>query len=173
MIIIAPPLPGQYPEYFGTYISKVTSNDLVSELSELRNQMAQFIKSIPEARGDYSYDTGKWTVKEVLMHLADCERVFAYRALRFARHDETPLAPFEENEYAPASMCSFRKLDNIAEEFDAVRNATLTLFKNLHESQLDCNGIANNKLITVRALGYVIAGHQIHHTHILKTRYGL
>ncbi|MGH7713879.1 MAG: DinB family protein, partial [Gemmatimonadaceae bacterium] len=119
----------------------------------------------------HRYAEGKWSVAEVIGHLADCERIFAYRAMRFAREDTTPLEGFDENAYTPAGRFDARSLGDVAAEFAAVRAATLALFRSLDSAALERVGPANGAPVSVRALAYIIAGHERHHVGLLNTRY--
>lgn len=168
---ITPPLKQDYPEYYHTYIQKVMGDDLIFVLKNNLQTTVDFISTIPIDKLEYRYQEGKWTIKEILIHLIDAERIFAYRALRFARKDKTPLPGFEENDYVPVSNANIRNIQNILHEFTTVRNATISLFENLSDEQLNESGTANNKSITVRSIGYTIAGHEQHHVGVIKDRY--
>ncbi|WP_119079015.1 DinB family protein [Chitinophaga alhagiae] len=168
---MARPLASEYGEYYHGYISKVKEDDL---LTAFRNQTAvslQFWREIPENKLDHAYATGKWTVRQVLQHLTDAERIFAYRALRFARKDMTPLASFDENSYAEEARVDHRSWTDMVEEFQMVRIASEHLFRSLDGEEMERSGIASNALMSVRSLGYVIIGHAIHHQGIVKERY--
>lgn len=168
---MARPLASEYGEFYHTYISKVKEDDL---LTALRNQTAvslQFWQEIPGAKLDHAYATGKWTIKQVLQHLIDAERIFAYRALRFARRDLTPLASFNENSYADEARVEHRSWTDMLEEFQMVRNASEHLFRSFDGEEMERSGVASNNPITVRSLGYIIVGHAIHHQGIVKERY--
>jgi uncharacterized damage-inducible protein DinB len=134
-------------------------------------ETAAFLGQLGEARGDHRYAPGKWSIKEVIGHLADGERVFAYRALRFARGDQTPLASFDENAWVPQAGCDRRTLADLAAEFRAVRVATLALARSLTDEAAARTGVASGKTVSVRALIYMIAGHELHHLAILRERY--
>ena len=140
----------------------------------LRSQLAEtlaLIKSIPEARGDYRYAEGKWTIKEVIGHVIDAERIFAYRALRFARGDSTPLSGFEQDDYVPNGSFNKRSLSDLADEYEHVRRSTISLFANLDQEAWNRRGISNNNESSVRGLAFITAGHERHHVEILRTRY--
>ena len=124
-----------------------------------------------KSKGDFAYAPGKWTIKQVVGHICDAERIFAYRALRFARGDVAPLPGFDENAWMPAARFDARPLGDLAAELDAVRRATLALLRTFDADALARRGTANNKEISVRALAYVIAGHERHHVGILRERY--
>jgi uncharacterized damage-inducible protein DinB len=167
------PRPGadEYPPYYGTYIGQVTENDVLPVLVAQRESTARFLATISESRAGYRYAEGKWSVREVIGHLSDCERVFAYRLLCFARADQTPLPGFDENHYVPAGQFERRSLGDIAAEFSAVRDATLALVRSLDPAAVARRGVANGKSISVGALAWVIAGHEIHHLKVIRERY--
>jgi hypothetical protein len=130
-----------------------------------------FFRSLTEPQGSLQYAPGKWTVKEVIGHMIDTERIFAYRALRIARDDRTPLPGFEENDYIANSNFKSYPVQDLAEEFETVRRANLYLFKRLDDEAWVRRGIANENEISTRALAYIIAGHELHHREIIRTRY--
>jgi len=129
------------------------------------------MKSIPEDKLYYRYDEGKWTIKEILVHIIDDERIYAYRALRFARKDSTELAGFDQENYAVNSGANKRSIESILHEFETVRKATISLFESFTDEALTSSGIANGNKVSVRALGYHIAGHEKHHVNIIRERY--
>ena len=126
---------------------------------------------LTEAHGDFAYAPGKWTIKEVLGHMGDAERVFAYRALTFARGESVPLPGFDEQAWTPASGARDRTVADLVDELAAVRRATLALLSHLPSTAPLCRGIANGREISVRALAWIIAGHERHHLRILRERY--
>jgi len=165
------PQPTEYPEYYANYISKVLGSDILSVLESQRLQMLQLFAGRSEQYGSFRYAAGKWTVKEVLGHITDTERIFAYRALRFARGDKTPLPGFEQNDYVRSGAFSERSLAGLAEEFGAVRGASIALFRSFNNEAWTRRGMADQKEVTVHALAFIIAGHQMHHRIILEERY--
>jgi uncharacterized damage-inducible protein DinB len=165
------PEAAEYPEYCANYISKVPGSDVLSVLESQRLQMLQLFAGRSERDGSFRYAPGKWTVKEVLGHITDTERIFTYRALRFARADETPLPGFEQDDYVRSGGFGERTLAGLAEEFGAVRSASIGLFRSFNETAWPRRGLANQKEMTVRALAFMTAGHQIHHRIILEERY--
>ncbi len=165
------PHPGEYAAYYEKYIAMVAGNDIVPILEAQRLQMAQLFAARSERDGNFRYAPEKWTVKEVLGHLTDSERIFAYRALRIARQDQTPLSGFEQDDYVRAGAFAERSLADLAEEFAQVRNATVALFRPLGEEAWSRRGVANKNEISVRALAFIIVGHELHHREILKERY--
>ena len=165
------PEPTEYAEYYGTYVSKVPGNDVLGILESQRVQMLQLFAGRSERDGSFRYAPGKWTVKEVLGHVTDTERIFTYRALRIARGDQTPLPGFEQDDFVKNGAFSERTLAGLAEEFALVRGASLALFRSFPEEAWLRRGVASQKEVTVRALAFITAGHQIHHRLILEERY--
>ena len=161
----------EYADYYANYISKVRGSDVLSVLESQRLQMLQLFAGRSERDGSFRYAPGKWTVKEVLGHIADTERIFAYRALRIARGDQTPLPGFEQDDYVRSGAFGDRTLAGLTEEFEAVRTASILLLRSFNEEAWSRRGMASQKEVTVRALGFMIAGHQIHHRIILEERY--
>lgn len=161
----------EYPGYYEPFIGLSKARQIGEELQHSGEQIKDFILSLPEEKGNYRYADGKWTVKELLIHIIDTERVYGYRALRFARHDATQLPGFDENLFAAQSNAEKRTMDSIASEFMSVRSSTLSLLENLDESTLKMHGIANGNALSVRAIFHIIAGHALHHVNILKERY--
>lgn len=133
--------------------------------------MVDFMKSISTNKLQFAYDDGKWSVAEVLVHLIDTERVFQYRALRFARNDATSLPGFDQDAYVPHSKANKRNLDSILKEYLAVRKATISLFESFDDEMMCRGGMASNSFMSVRALGFLICGHERHHKQILESRY--
>jgi len=161
----------EYAEFYSTYVSKVPGADPVAVLESQRLQMAQLFSGRSERDGGFRYAPGKWTVKEVLGHITDAERIFTYRALRIARGDQTPLASFEQDDYIKYGSFGERSLASLTEEFALVRAASVALFRSLSEEAWSRRGVASQKEVTVRALAFIAAGHQIHHRLILEERY--
>jgi len=161
----------EYAEFYAGYISKVPGSDLNSVLESQRLGMLQLLSGRSEREGNLRYGPGKWTVKEVLGHITDTERIFTYRALRIGRGDQTPLPGFEQDDFVKNGGFANRTLADLAEEFGAVRSATIRLFRSFDEEAWSRRGVASQKEVTVRALGFMTAGHQIHHRMILEERY--
>jgi uncharacterized damage-inducible protein DinB len=161
----------EYAPYYATYISKVEEADLVEELEISVHEFIKFVQNIPLDKYDYSYAEGKWTIKDIIQHLMDSERIFAYRALRIARNDKTPLASFEENEYATIAGANQRSIRDLLTELAIVRQSTIALFKTFSEDVLKRIGVASGYDVSVRALGVIIIGHQKHHQRIFMERY--
>jgi hypothetical protein len=167
----ARPQPGEYAAYYEKYVSLIPGDAILNILERQSQETAALLSDRKEAEGDLRYGPGKWSVKEVLGHVIDAERVFAYRALRVARNDKTPMEGFEQDDYVkygPFGQCS---LPALVEEFVSVRNATLTLFRGLNEAAWTRRGVANKNEVSVRALAYIIAGHELHHRRILQEKY--
>lgn len=160
----------EYAPFYHTYV-KTVGEDVVADLNRQLLSIPEFIKSVPAQKEDYAYAPGKWTVKEVLGHMIDTERIMAYRALRIARADETPLAGFEENDYAVQSHYHERSMESLAAEFEALRKSNMFLFESFNEQELKRMGIASGKNVSVRALLFIVAGHVNHHKRILEERY--
>jgi uncharacterized damage-inducible protein DinB len=159
------------PEGYKGYVTLSKEYDLLDALDIARKRMAELVQALPEAKGEYRYGPDKWTIKELLCHLIDAERIFTYRALRFARNDKTALHGFEENDYAPEANAHGRTLAEIAQEAMHVRQSTVDLYKSFTPEMLQRSGTANGKTLSVFHLGYVIAGHELHHYNILRERY--
>jgi uncharacterized damage-inducible protein DinB len=168
---MARPQPNDYAAYYGTYISKVKGEAVHEIISTYSEQMLQFYTSLPESKADHAYAAGKWTVKELLQHIIDAERIFSYRALRIARKDETPLPGFDENAYTPASKAAQRSLQSLKDEFAAVRRATDIMLSTFDEDQLSQTGTASNQPVTANAIAFIMYGHLIHHKQVLEERY--
>lgn len=169
--VISRPQADEYASYYGNYIGKVPDGDLLAMLATQVGDTLKLIRDIPEARGTYRYAPDKWSVKEVIGHICDTERIMGYRALRIARADATPLPGFEQNDYVPAGDFDRRTLADLGEELAAVRQATLHLFRHLGPDALMRRSTASDNPFTPRALAYVIAGHERHHVGILKAKY--
>ena len=164
--------PNEYAPYYETYISQVSEEyTMIEELEISLHRLIKFVQDIPMDKFDYRYAEGKWTIKDIIQHLIDAERIFAYRALRFARNDKTELPGFEENSYADEANGSKRSIQVLLTELAVVRQATLSLFKSFSEEELLRSGIASDYPMSVRALGIVIIGHQNHHQRIFEERY--
>jgi len=162
----------EYAASFAGYVARIAEDeDVVAALASQLDQVLARLNRFPEARGDYSYAPGKWNVKEVVGHLSDTERVFAYRALRIGRGDTTPLPSFDDHAYVSEMRAGDRALADLAAEWGDVRRATIALFRNLPPAAWVRRGIASGQPISVRALAYIIAGHVRHHLEVLEARY--
>ena len=167
------PAGNEFAEYYGGYIGRVPDGDIVAIL---RNQSAEtltLLRGLSDTQAMFAYAPGKWNVKEVVGHLIDGERIFAYRALRIARGDSTPLAGFDENAYAKIGGHAGRTITDLADEFENVRIATLDLLSHLDETAWLRQGTANGYPASTRALAWIIAGHELHHRSILRERYSI
>lgn len=172
-LAIPRPEADEYFSYYGTYIAKVPGDDALAALAGHVEAWHPSLRRLTDAQGLHRYAPDKWSVKEVLVHVCDAERVFAYRALRFARADETPLPGFDENAWAPRAGADRRPVAEIADELRAVRAATVALFRSFDDGMLRRRGVASERTVSVRALGWIAAGHAIHHQGILRERYGI
>jgi uncharacterized damage-inducible protein DinB len=159
------------PPFYKNYVKQIEETDLLQAMRISGHRCLELVHSIPEEQSDFRYEPGKWSVREVLCHMIDAERIFSYRALRFARNDKTPLAGFEEKDYAPQANASGRTLQKIAAEVAHLRSATIDLFESFTPEMLIRKGTANKNELSVIALGFIIAGHETHHCNILKERY--
>ena len=168
---IARPREDEYVPYYGKYIALVPDGDLVETLRTQIGETLSLLRSIREERASHRYAPGKWSIKEVVGHLADVERIMGYRALRIARGDAPPLPGFDENAYVPAANFDARSLASLARELEAVRNATVAFLETLEPEAAARRGSAHNARISARALAYIIAGHERHHVGILRERY--
>ena len=161
----------EYDAYYGGYISLADENDLLGSLSAQPAELAQMLDGLSDERGSYAYQEDKWTIKEVVGHLIDGERMFAYRILRISRGDTTPIEGFEQDGYIENAHSNGRQMADLLEEFRLLREANLFLLKNLKEEDWVRMGTASGLPISVRALAYIMSGHITHHVNILKTRY--
>jgi hypothetical protein len=170
-LIIPRPEPGEFAPYYTRYIEAVPDGDLLLLLEEGAEEVLNLLRAFGEERAGHRYAPGKWSVKEVVGHVADTERVFAYRALRFARGDATPLPGFEQDAYVMAAGFDRRSLADLAEEFADVRKATLKLLAGFDAPALMRSGVASGHPLTTRAAAWIIAGHEQHHAQVLRERY--
>ena len=169
---IEKPGEGEYAPYAIMYIGLLPDDGLVlTHLRDNYRSTRDLVLSLPEDKLMYRYADGKWTIKEILLHIADDERIYAYRALRFARNDKTELPGFEQDEYAAHSGANERSIKSIVRELRTVRSSTISLFAGLDESALRRAGVANGSVMSVRAAAYHIAGHEMRHINIIKERY--
>src|SRR5690554_5455573 len=162
----------EYPPYYEVYMSGLNPDiELLEELEASHHYFIKFVQDIPMEKHDYRYDTGKWTIKEIIQHLIDSERVYAYRALRFSRNDKTELPGFDENDFMVNCDANKRHLKDLLHEFLLVRHTTLELLRSLSEEALCHTGKANGSAMSVRAIGFMIIAHQEHHKNIFRERY--
>lgn len=162
---------GEHGEYFGRYVARVPDGDVLATLRRQAGETAALLADFGEARGGFRYAAGKWSVKEVVGHLVDCERVFVYRALTFARGDRGPLPGFEQDDFVRDANFDARTLASLAEELALVRRSSLALFEGLDEDAWLRSGHANDTELSVRAVPWILAGHEHHHVAVLRDRY--
>jgi len=167
----ARPDASEYAPYYDKYVSRVPEGDLLAGLEAQVGEYFQALNPITDAKGNFAYAEGKWTVKELLLHVVDAERVFSYRAMWIARGDLSPLPGFDEKPWVPLSGANARSVADLLGEFRAVRAATLALFRHLPPDSVTRRGVASGQEVSVRALAWIIAGHAIHHLGILRERY--
>jgi hypothetical protein len=171
---VARPASDEYDPYYAGYISRVARDeDVLTILEEQLQSTPALFQSVDDPRGSYRYAPGKWSIKEVIGHLSDTERIMSDRALRIARGDSTPLPGFDENAYVAAMEADARPLGELVSEWIAVRRSTLALFRGLPPAGWARRGVANGSPVTVRALSFIVAGHERHHLETLRNRYGL
>jgi len=172
MKLIPKPMAGEYEPYTIMYIGLLPDDGLI--LGHLRDNLentVRFIRLLPKEKLTTRHAEGEWTIKEILVHIIDDERIYCYRALRFARNDKTELPGFEQEEYVPYSGANSRELEAIIEEFISVRKATITFFESLDEDALIRKGVGSGNIMSVRAAAYHIAGHELHHINSIKENY--
>ncbi len=161
----------EYASYYSKYISRVPEGDVTATLGRQLESTLTTLRDITEEQANSRYAEGKWSIKELVGHLADSERIFGYRLLRFARNDQTPLSGFEQDDYVANGSFDKCRLSDLVEELEYVRRANLALMRNLDAEAWARRGDANGQPVSVRALAYIIAGHEMHHMEILRTRY--
>ena len=159
------------PPFYRRYVEQVMDLELEGALQRSLVETLQTIHSIPEEKGEYRYKPEKWSIKEVLAHMIDSERIFGYRALRFARNDKTPLAGFEENDYAPRANADGRTLVQLGSELKNLRVSTQDLFNSFTDAMMERKGVANGIELSVKNIGFIIGGHMLHHRQVLMERY--
>ena len=163
----------EYGSYFGRYVDLVPDGDVIETLERDGEKLVELLRSVSGDRSRFAYAPGKWTVRDVVAHVSDTERVFSYRALRFGRWDPTPLASFDQEIFWPHAHAATRRWSDLIDEFRTVRAATLHLFRSFEEDDWLRRGVASNNEITVRAMAWVTAGHELHHRKMLFEKYGL
>jgi uncharacterized damage-inducible protein DinB len=161
----------EYAPYYSSYIQMASNVDMLEELEICLHEFIKFVQNIPMDKFDYRYEDGKWTIKEIIQHVIDTERIFSYRALRVSRNDKTSLPGFDENDYISNTDAKDRHLQSLLTELSIVRQSTLALFKSFSPLQLERLGTASNNNISVRAIGFILIGHQKHHQKIFEERY--
>jgi uncharacterized damage-inducible protein DinB len=169
---IPKPKEGEYAPYTTMYIGLLPDDGLVLEhMRENLMLVQELVGSLPDERLSTPHDEGEWTIKEILVHMIDDERIYSYRALRFARNDATELPGFDQEAYVPYSVANERRIEDILEEYAAVRSATITLFSSFDDAALERAGVANGHRMSVRAAAYHLAGHELHHLNSIKQNY--
>ncbi|MEO6719856.1 MAG: DinB family protein [Ferruginibacter sp.] len=163
--------PTNTPGYFKVYIEQVVEKDLAAAFTNQSIVIKDLLPSISEEKSTHAYAPGKWTLKEMLQHLIDAERIFTYRAMCFARKESQTLPGFDENDYADNSFANNRSWESLLEEFVTVRRSTLLLFNSFSPGMLASIGKANSNELSVEQIGFIIAGHFTHHSKIIKERY--
>jgi hypothetical protein len=161
----------EYVPYQMNYIKLISEQNIVKGLIDQKEEMFHLFKSIPVFKQEYSYEAGKWTIKDLLLHLIDAERIFAYRALRIVRNDSTALPGFDENKYVVVANANEREFENLLKEYCVVRDATISLFENFSATDLLKLGTASGASVSVRGIGYCVLGHELHHKQIIIERY--
>ncbi len=161
----------EYAEYFNTYVSKVPGSDILAFMNQQLESTAALLRGIDESKADFRYEPGKWSIKELIGHIIDSEKVFSYRGLAFGRNDTAALPGFDQDVWTKHANYANVPLGEIITEFEAVRRATILQFKHLDNAAWSRSGIANGNQLTTRAAAYIIAGHTEHHLRILKERY--
>jgi uncharacterized damage-inducible protein DinB len=165
------PEPNEYPSFYQSYVDNVRSSNIIKELTDQVLDIQAIISEIPEEKENYKYAEGKWTIKEIIGHIIDTERVLGYRAMRFARKDKTPLPGYDENFFVANANFQKQTLYSLGHEFAIVREANLALFKVWDEEALSQTGVANDLDVSVRAILFMIAGHATHHINVIKLKY--
>lgn len=161
-----------YPEKYSNYINALDAKtNLIEGLEISLYEFVRFVQNIPLGKHDFQYAPNKWTIKDIIQHLIDSERVFSYRALRLGRNDQTALNTFDENQYAIEAAGTMRTLQSLLTELATVRQSTLLLYKTFSVEQLNQQWVNTNNEVSLAALGFVIMGHQLHHKHIIEERY--
>ncbi len=169
--MITRPLTTEFAEPYQRYIDRVPDGNIIEILQSNLETWKSLIENLSEEKLNYRYAEGKWSIKEIIVHILDGERIFSYRALRFARNDKTSLQGFDENAYTPESNASNRTKQSLLDELTAIRRSTIEMFKNFTPEMFMRTGVASGYSISVRALAYVIAGHELHHMNVIKERY--
>ncbi len=158
-------------DYYKLYIGQVPGDDFMSVLNNLNTSTTQLLENLPTEKWDYRYAEGKWSIREVLLHIIDTERIMAHRALRIARNDMTPMPGFDQDDYIPYCDADARSIPSLLQEYRAVRAATLAQFDYFNDEMLARIGTASERPFSPRALGFIIAGHELHHLNVLHERY--
>ncbi|MCW4451381.1 DinB family protein [Kaistella sp. BT6-1-3] len=161
----------EFQKYIQRYVDLIPTENWLEEMKKTSEKTVALYSFLAEEQSNFAYAEGKWTLKELLQHLIDAERIFAYRALRFARNDQTELAGWDEEAYAKHYFSSERSVQSLIDEFETVRKSSTLFFENLNKIQLSATGVANGNEISVETIGKLIVGHTIHHLNIIEERY--
>jgi hypothetical protein len=172
-LAVPPPEASEYNPYYGKYISLITGHEILATLNNQVDRMKALLSRLGNDEANFRYAPDKWTIKQALGHVIDTERIFGYRALRISRNDKTPLASFEQNDYVPNGPFEFVSLPELLEEYAAVRHATVLLFRHLRPEAWQRRGMASSSEVSVRALAYIIAGHDEHHYRLFREKYAI
>lgn len=165
------PKPDEHNAYYSMYIDRVPDGNIVDTLSRQIPETLAFLRAIPESKADHRYAPGKWSIKEIIGHLADGERVFQYRAWRFSRADDTPVPGFDENLYVANAPFSRLRMRDLIDDFEHLRRSSIYMFASMDEEAFARRGVANDHEISVRAIAYIMAGHETHHLQVMRERY--
>lgn len=165
------PTEDEFAPYYAGYVSKTKGEDILQNLKNEKSNIVEFLKALPAEKWDYAYEEGKWTIKEVMLHIIDTERVFAYRSMRIARGDDTPMPGFDQDLYVAHSDASNRSAGSLIAEYMATREATIFFFENLTDEMTLRKGTASGVVFTPHATAFIISGHENHHIQIIKERY--
>lgn len=165
------PAIGDFPEFYRRYVEACKGEDLIVELEESHEVLREIVHNLPKDKELYRYEEGKWNIKELIVHLTDSERIFLYRALRFARKDKSPLVGFDENEYVAALEIDHLSMKEILANYQLARLNTIGFYMSMAPELLELSGTANGVEMTVATIGYVCLGHELHHTKIIQERY--
>ena len=166
-----PPDPSEYTPFYSGYVNRVPPCDIIALLETQIEDTLQLLTALSEEEAGFRYAPGKWSIKQIVGHLSDAERVFVFRALSFSRNESKPLPGYEQDDYAEAANFDQRRWSDLLDELRAVRRASVHFFQGLDEAMMERTGIANDVSFTVRALAYILAGHERHHVHVLQERY--
>ena len=165
------PAEGEFAPYYGRYVGQVPPGDVIETLRSQFRETSALLRGIDPSRTTAGYAPGKWSIRDVVLHMADTERVMGYRALRIARGDSTPLASFDENVFAPMAGANSRSMDSLIDELESVRRSTIAMLEGFPDEAWGRWGTASEKSVTVRALAWIIAGHERHHVAVIRERY--
>ncbi len=167
------PNPDEYSDYYHNYIALINKPNVIEALIQQGQQLYALIQQLTEEEANHRYADNKWSVKEIIGHLVDTERIMAYRALCISRGEQVPLRGYDHNSYVEKADFGNRSLQSLSTEYDALRNANISMFSSFSKEQIQRTGIANNQKVSVRALAYIIAGHEKHHVNILEEKYNI